>query len=451
MLNDHKNTKDQIYSVSESKLTPIVSNEYSPIIESKMDKLKKSNEFVNSILYNLNSTLFIVDPERRIHSYNDNNNFLFTKSEQEIIGVLFGNSVSCTNAVHYKSDCGTTPKCDACGIRKNIVKCFNSTSPSRNNHLMHEFTKDGSSLQAEFMFSAKHINYKNEIYALIIVDDITELEKQKRKITKQRDEILGSISYAKRIQKAVLPMQSMIKNILEDYFVLYKPRDIVSGDFYFVSQVNDWKIVIVADCTGHGVPGAFMSLLSITFLKKIIEKDEIAQPNMILNELRKDIISALRRENKTLSLIDMNEKTIETIKESLSDGLDISVCAINTKTNEMQFSGANNSVYIIRDKELIEYKGDRMPVGYYLKMDDFSNKSIEMKNGDMVYMSSDGFPDQFGGPKGKKMKYRVFKQLLIDSANLPIKEQSDILYQEFINWKGEHQQIDDVVVLGFKV
>lgn len=417
----------------------------------KLEDLKKSNNFVNSILQNLNSALFVVDSEARLIGFNDNNHLLFTRAEHDIIGHIFGNTCGCAYAEEYNSLCGTTPKCGSCNIRKTIVNCFTTKEPKRNIRIDHPFTKEDIKQRKELMFSTKYIPYNGQDLVLIIVDDITELENQKKEILQSKNEIIGSIEYAKRIQQAVLPMKSKLNNILGDYFLLYKPRDIVSGDFYFAAEVGEWKIALVADCTGHGVPGAFMSLLSITYLREIIEKDKIVRPDIILNELRKSIMRALYKENNNLALIDLNEDTMDDVIESLSDGLDISVCAVNTKTRELNFAGANNSLYLIRNNRLEEYKGDRMPVGYYLKMDKFSFCNINLEKGDKIYMSSDGFQDQFGGSEGKKLKHKRFKEMLLEMSVLPMKMQGHKLEEAYESWKGSNNQIDDVCVIGIKV
>ncbi len=415
-----------------------------------IEDLKQSNNFLDSILQNLNSALFVVDSSARLVGFNDNNHLLFSRAEHDIIGHVFGNTCGCFYAEKYNKTCGTTPKCGSCNIRKTIISCFSTKEPKRNVPIDHTFIKNNIAKKKDLMFSTKYIKYQEQELVLIIVDDITELENQKKEIIQSKNKLIGSIEYAKRIQQAILPTTKKLKSILNDYFLLYKPRDIVSGDFYYAAEIGDWKIALVADCTGHGVPGAFMSLLSITYLREIIEKDKIVRPDIILNELRKSIMRALYKENNNLALIDLNEDAMEDVIESLSDGLDISVCALNTKTRELDFAGANNSLYLIRNNRLHEYKGDRMPVGYYLKMDKFSYIKIKLQKNDQVYMSSDGFPDQFGGSEGKKLKRKRFKEMLLEISILPMYSQGEKLEKAYELWRGNNDQIDDVCVIGIK-
>ena len=228
----------------------------------------------------------------------------------------------------------------------------------------------------------------------------------------------------------------MIKDNLKDSFVLYLPKDIVSGDFYWVKEKNESLVIIAADCTGHGVPGAFMSMLGISFLNEIVEKDNITSPEKILNTLRENIVTALR------------QRGLETESK---DGMDMAVCSYNKKLKRLSFAGANNPLYIVRNNKLIQTRGNRMPVAIHVKMDDFTKYDIPIETGDSLYMFSDGYADQFGGPKGKKFKNKKFKQLLVDIQDENMITQKEILNKTITEWRGELEQIDDIVVLGFKV
>jgi serine phosphatase RsbU (regulator of sigma subunit) len=293
-------------------------------------------------------------------------------------------------------------------------------------------------------------SYKIKKQANIALEQKNALiEKQNEEITKQRDiareqrdriaaqkkEIMDSIVYAQRIQKAILPNIQMIKESLEHFFILFKPRDIVSGDFYWESRVGDEIIVIAADCTGHGVPGAFMSMLGVTFLNEIVNSKRTTKPGEILNMLRDKVIKSLNQQ----------------YDNPLRDGMDISVINYNFATKQVSFAGANNPLFLIQGGELTEIKADKMPIALYDKMVSFSDKTVELKSGDCLYIFSDGYVDQFGGPKGKKFMKKRFKQLLLDNYHLPMEEQRELLDRTYEEWKAGHEQVDDVLVIGLKI
>ncbi|MFC2137879.1 tetratricopeptide repeat protein [Bacteroidota bacterium] len=287
---------------------------------------------------------------------------------------------------------------------------------------------------------------KNEI-----LEKNTLLKEQKDQIERDADEIKGSIYYAQYIQSATLPQMEKRTEYLGEHFVMYEPKDIVSGDFYWVAKVEERVVVAIADCTGHGVPGAFMSMLGSSFLNEIVNKEYITHTGVILRRLRKEVINALKQSER-------NDRR---------DGMDISICSIDFENLQLQFSGANNPLYIIRDNKNIEIdiatkcennkgviyniKGDNMPIGYYQRMDKFSDHEIKLEKGDCIYMFTDGYADQFGGQRGKKFMYKNFKELLLNIYKLPCSEQKKILHQRFITWKGDESQIDDVLVFGMKI
>ncbi len=263
-----------------------------------------------------------------------------------------------------------------------------------------------------------------------------EIQAQKEQIEKQNKEIKYSFDYAKKIQSTVLPRHEVFENLFAEHFIFFKPRDIVSGDFYWISQSDHEIVLTAADCTGHGVPGSLMSMLGITMLHEIVNEKSVRHSEEILNQLRLSIARTLRQEGR--------------IGEQ-KDGIDMALVIYNTVTRQLEFSGANNPIYIIRNGEMLEYKGNNMPVAYYEKMSDFTRYTIDMKQGDRVYMFTDGFPDQFGGPQGKKFKYRPFKDLLLEVHERPMEEQHRILKLIFDEWKGDLSQIDDVLVIGLRL
>ena len=274
---------------------------------------------------------------------------------------------------------------------------------------------------------------------------------QKDTIGKQKEEITDSIRYAKRIQSAVLPPAEMLSASLPDHFVLFKPKDIVSGDFYWMKQLNGYTIITAVDCTGHGVPGAFMSMLGIAFLNEIVRKKEVTQACDVLNELRHQIKTTLRQEGK-----EGEAKTSSYEASEVKDGMDMALCVIDHKNMKLQYSGAYNPLYLFRKNtegfELIETKADRMPIGIYLKeKESFSNHEIELQKDDRFYIFSDGYADQLGGKNGKKFMTKNFKQLLHDIQDHSMPEQKEKLETAIINWMQNEEQVDDILVVGVRV
>lgn len=256
-------------------------------------------------------------------------------------------------------------------------------------------------------------------------------------VQKQNKKIEDSILYAKRIQSAVLPPNRFIQHLLADHFIFYRPRDIVSGDFYWTKQIDDKIYIAAADCTGHGVPGALMSMLGITFLNEIVNKSPVIHANEVLNELRMHIISSLRQTGST--------------GES-RDGLDIALCIIDHKRKVLEYAGANNALYLIRNSSLDEIKADRMPIGIHRKAkESFTNHEIQVQKDDLIYIFSDGYIDQFGGKDGRKFLAGNFKKLLMEHHQKTLGEQKQILEKSFDDWKGERKQLDDILVIGFKI
>ncbi len=289
-----------------------------------------------------------------------------------------------------------------------------------------------------------------------------EIKTQRDELSKQKKGITDSINYAKHIQKAVIASENIFPT--EKMFIFFKPRDIVSGDFYYQKIIGNRKLIAAVDCTGHGVPGAFMSMLGVTFLNQIV-KNEIDKASDILEELRENVKFALQQANK---------------EEQQKDGMDIALCIINEEKMTLNYAGANNPLYIIRKEEvrkeevkfeevrkegvrkeenfsplthnsLIVLKPDRQPIGTYIKERAFKNHEIKIENNDLIYIFSDGYQDQFGGEKGGKFMSKNFKSLLLEISQKPIPEQNKILEQTFEKWRGNIEQIDDVLVMGVKI
>ena len=262
------------------------------------------------------------------------------------------------------------------------------------------------------------------------------IENQKAKIEKQHDEITSSIRYAKRIQTAMLPHDEIIEAMLPEHFIYFSPRDIVSGDFYFFKPLGNKIIFIAADCTGHGVPGGFMSMLGISFLSEITSQLPAPSASEILDHLRDKI-------KLTLGQTDADS--------TQKDGMDISVCVIDTDNKKVQFSGAFNPLFIVRDGNLEVVKADRQPVAVYVKESTFTNNIIDVQTDDCFYMFSDGYADQIGGPSQRKFMAKNFKDLLLENHKLPMADQKKILNQSLEIWKGDAMQVDDILVVGFKL
>jgi serine phosphatase RsbU (regulator of sigma subunit) len=268
-----------------------------------------------------------------------------------------------------------------------------------------------------------------------------ELTTLNEAISQQNREIRDSISYAQRIQSAMMPPEGYFNELLDEAFILYKPRDIVSGDFFWIKQVNQFIILAAADCTGHGVPGAFMSLLGISFLNEIVLTKEITEASQVLNELRRQIKHSLRQHGQP---------------DEAKDGIDMALCAIDQKNRTMQYAGAFNPLYLIReeksDAELIEFKADRMPLGYHHGKDRaFTHHDIKLEIGDTFYIFSDGFIDQKGGPEQKKFMSKKFKKLLLEIHDEPMFDQKNKLEKALKEWMGDQPQIDDILVVGVRV
>ena len=266
------------------------------------------------------------------------------------------------------------------------------------------------------------------------------LETHRDLVVVQKNEIIESITYAERIQSAMLPPATYFSELLNESFILYKPRDIVSGDFYWIKQVNQYIVLVAADCTGHGVPGAFMSMLGISYLNEIVLRREIIQADQILNELRKQIKNSLRQHGQ---------------KDESKDGIDMALCVMDLKSMKMQYAGANSPLYLIKDvngaHELKEIKADLMPLGYYQSKDRaFVNHDIQLERGDTFYMFSDGFIDQKGGKEGKKFLSKNFKNLLLEIQDRTMHDQKEILEKTLSDWMGDNSQIDDLLVIGVR-
>ncbi|MBA3666039.1 MAG: SpoIIE family protein phosphatase [Bacteroidetes bacterium] len=263
-----------------------------------------------------------------------------------------------------------------------------------------------------------------------------QIEEQKKVLEEKNQEITDSINYAKKIQSALIPSEEEFNSHFSNSFVLFKPKDIVSGDFYWVTRQSNRIYYATGDCTGHGVPGGFMTMLGISFLDEIINGKSITEPAEVLDVLRERIVHTLKQtgtagENK--------------------DGMDIVLCCIDIEAGVLKYAAANNSLYIFKGNVFTEYKPDKQPCGFYHTSKPFTQHEIKINKGDCIYTFTDGFADQFGGPKGKKFKYKKLEELTLALQNLPLAEQKASLDKTFEDWRGNLEQLDDVCMVGVKI
>ncbi|MCD6557181.1 MAG: SpoIIE family protein phosphatase, partial [Bacteroidales bacterium] len=310
-------------------------------------------------------------------------------------------------------------------------------------------------LSAFFRKKQRKIKEYNEILELKVKERTSEIEKQNqliqnqnleiyeqyKKIDYQNKEITGSIRYAGKIQRAALSDTGIYSKYVSELFILYKPRDIVSGDFYWISESKNKLLIAAVDCTGHGVPGGFLSMLGISFLNEIVKEigkthEKILAAD-ILNELRKKIITTLSTHGE----------------EERKDGMDMSLAIIDKENMQLNFAGANNPSYILRDSKIAKIEADRMPVGSNKKLNDipFKNKYLTLKTNDCIYLFSDGFADQFGGKFLKKFNSRRFREMLLHIHSHPMAKQEEMVDKILDKWKGNSEQIDDILLIGIKI
>ncbi len=259
-------------------------------------------------------------------------------------------------------------------------------------------------------------------------------QQQKNILSQQHQEITKSLIFAKKIQSTTFPTESILQNYLPNHFIYYQPKDIISGDFYWFEEQEGYLYVAAADSTGHGVPGAIVSLVNYNKLNESLKRFHKSEPHHLLDQTSKLVQEAFTNEDI-----------------QLRDGMDIALCKINISKNILEYSGANAPLYLMRNNELIKIKGDKQPIGYAEGKTPFTKHNVDLKKGDVIYLFSDGFQDQFGGPKNSKFKIGKFDKLLTDIHQKPMLEQKELLQKTFNKWKGNEEQTDDVLVIGFKI
>lgn len=404
-----------------------------PYFEDEYDNIETTgvsfvyDESLEMTLYDLSGTLtdYVRRTGKPIRFPNEKINKIYNSGEI----TLFGSQSTSWLGVPLKHS-GTT-----LGVM--AVQCYDST--------------DAYSVKDEelLVFVSDHI-----ARAIENVRAEEKIRKQHQLVLQQKQAITDSIGYAKRIQKAVLPSPPYLDNILTDYFTIYKPKDIIGGDFYWVREIDGYSVVIVADCTGHGVPGALMSMLGVTLLNEQFRTFGIRPPGVILGHLRTKVKEILAQEGS------VNDQ---------KDGMDMAIAIIDQEYKELRYAGANIPLFLIREKKQVEgverdltvslenddyklysLKADKQPIGVHWEEKDFSNLVIKLQDRDSLYIFSDGFVDQFGGKNRKKFKLRNLKKLLLTVQTESMENQRKLLEEAFDKWRGSHEQIDDVCVMGVR-
>lgn len=282
-----------------------------------------------------------------------------------------------------------------------------------------------------------------------VIERTEEVVRQKEEILGKNEElevlytqVTDSIRYAKRIQEAILPPESVVSAVLPNSFILYKPKDIVSGDFYWLDKKDNCSMVAAVDCTGHGVPGAFMSIVGYNLLKDIVTNSTLTAPGQIMDAMSDGVNRTLH--NKTKHGAEGGQT---------KDGMDMTMVSIDYTKMEIQFAGANNPLYLVRNGEIMQYKADKFPIGYSIfdEPKKYTTHTIPVQKKDTIYIFSDGYADQFGGPKGKKLMLGKFREILFEASKLPVEEQKQFLNETIESWKGNHEQVDDILVIGINL
>lgn len=265
---------------------------------------------------------------------------------------------------------------------------------------------------------------------------LSRIETQRADLENKNNSIMDSLIYAQRIQEALLPSEEYFRRHFKESFILYKPKDIISGDFYWIGEKENKIFIVAADCTGHGVPGALMSMIGHNLLDKIINVDNVHQPSKVLDIMSRGLEKTFSREKNVGSII--------------RDGMDIGLCVVDKPKRRVEFAGAFFPLYIVRDNRLLDIKGDKYPLGMTPPDTLYTNNEIDLFENDMMYLFSDGYVDQFGGVENKKFMYRRFRYLLMNIHQFPVEDQKLILEENIRTWMGNVPQIDDILVMGFK-
>ncbi|MCK4661821.1 MAG: SpoIIE family protein phosphatase [Bacteroidales bacterium] len=391
-------------------------------IKTQADQLIEKNqelEKLSIVASKTNNAIVIMDPKGNYEWANEGFTNLFGYTLNEYININAANILEGSTNPH---------------INEAVNQCMREKKPII--YTSQTITKSRKKIWVQTTLSPI-IDKNGDITNLIAIDsDFTEIKLAELEMSIQKQEITDSISYASKIQKAIQPPEDFLNKLFPQHFILNIPKDIVSGDFYWIAEHNDKTIVAVADCTGHGVPGALMSMIGISFLNKIVKDLGINDPSEILNHLREQIILSLHQTGK---------------EGESQDGMDISIISFDKKKKLMQYAGAMNSIFFLRNKDISEIKADRMPIGIFQGIKKpFINHEISIKNNDTIYLFTDGFIDQFGGNEGKKFKSANFKKLIVNIHEKNISEQKQLLQNTLTDWQGNIEQIDDILIIGIR-
>ena len=388
------------------------------------DKIKELVLQKEVLINNINLAIYYKDALLRYIEVNNKYAALLGKEREEIIGKTDNELVSPEIAEEYES------------LDKKVI----ATKKILADYVRMHRLPDGT-IQWISTTKIPFLDAQGNVAGIIgVVTDITkfveyenEIKAAKEKVEKAHKQLTDNITYARTIQQAMLPQRNVIEKYFPHHFILYLPKDIVSGDFYYFSKVGNKIIFAAADCTGHGVSGGFLSMLGITHLNHIIIDKGITNPAEILNMLREQI-----------------KNTFKMFGSENNNGMDIALCTFDSDTHELVYSGAFNPMWLVRNGTLTEFRAGKNPIGFYFREDDFTNHHIKIEKGDMIYLFSDGFADQFGGPANKKYSMKRFQQLLITVSERDTQTQKQLLLQEFSEWKKDYEQTDDVLVMGIK-
>lgn len=311
------------------------------------------------------------------------------------------------------------------GMTQEIISVLNKRLRNQNDHLINEFKSREEKLKGLVIERTAEVMAQK-----------SELEKKNALIAEKNKEMMDSLNYAKRLQAAILPRKEEIQKTFDGFFIFYQPKDVVSGDFYFFEKAGNKTIIAAADCTGHGVAGAIMSMVGTSLLKQIIIEKNILDPAEILDQLNSGVIESFKQSE--------NES---------NDGMDIILCSFDMDKMELSFSGANRPLYLIRDSELMVFPSDKYPIGgmQIEHHDSYSKQLIALKKNDLLYMFTDGYADQFGGKLGKKLMTKNFKELLMNINEQSMEQQCKNLQQHIHDWMGDHEQVDDIMVIGIRI